>query len=77
MTLDKAQVGHSYTIDKIDLRIDIKRHLEAMGMITDTTIDILNRKKNGSLIFKVRGTRLAIGEKISQNIYLKENPPNE
>lgn len=77
MTLDKAQVGHSYTIDKIDLRIDIKRHLEAMGMITDTTIDILNRKKNGSLIFKVRGTRLAIGEKISQNIYLKENTPNE
>ena len=77
MTLDKAQVGYSYILEKIDLKIEIKRHLEAMGMITNTKIEILNRKKNGSLIFKVRGTRLAIGKNISKNIYLKETTTNE
>ena len=60
MTLDKAQVGYSYILEKIDLKIEI-----------------LNRKKNGSLIFKVRGTRLAIGKNISKNIYLKENISHE
>ena len=77
MTLDKAQVGYSYTLDKMELKLEIKRHLEAMGMITNTKIEILNRKKNGSLIFKVRGTRLAIGKNISKNIYLKETTTNE
>ena len=77
MTLDKAQVGSSYILDKIDVKIEIKRHLEAMGMITDTNIEILNKKKNGSLIFKVRGTRLAIGKNISKNIYLKETTSHE
>ena len=48
-----------------------------MGMITDTNIEILNKKKNGSLIFKVRGTRLAIGKNISKNIYLKETTSHE
>lgn len=77
MTLDKAQIGSSYILDKIDLKIEIKRHLEAMGMIADTKIEILKKKKNGSLIFKVRGTRLAIGKNISKNIYLKENISHE
>ena len=77
MKLDKAQVGYTYILEKIDLKIEIKRHLEAMGMITDTNIEILNKKKNGSLIFKVRGTRLAIGKNISKKIYIKETTSHE
>ena len=71
MTLNNAKVGTSYTVENIDLKIDIKRHLEAIGMILNTTIEVLNKKRNGAVIFKVRGTRLAVGKNISQNITIK------
>lgn len=77
MTLNNAKVGTSYTVENMDLKIDIKRHLEAIGMILNTTIEVLNKKRNGSVIFKVRGTRLAVGKNISQNITIKEIISNE
>lgn len=77
MTLNNAKVGTSYTVENMDLKIDIKRHLEAIGMILNTTIEVLNKKRNGSIIFKVRGTRLAVGKNISQNITIKEIISNE
>lgn len=77
MTLNNAKVGTSYTVENIDLKIDIKRHLEAIGMILNTTIEVLNKKRNGAVIFKVRGTRLAVGKNISQNITIKEIISNE
>ena len=77
MTLNNAKVGTSYTVENMDLKIDIKRHLEAIGMILNTTIEVLNKKRNGSVIFKVRGTGLAVGKNISQNITIKEIISNE
>ena len=77
MTLNNAKVGTSYTVENMDLKIDIKRHLEAIGMILNTTIEVLNKKRNGAVIFKVRGTRLAVGKNISQNITIKEIISNE
>lgn len=77
MTLSNSNVGTLYTVEDMNLRNDIKRHLEAMGMILHTTIEVLNKKKNGSIIFKVRGTRLAIGKNIAQNITVKEKTTNE
>ena len=77
MTLKNAKVGTSYTVENMDLKIDIKRHLEAIGMILNTTIEVLNKKRNGAVIFKVRGTRLAVGKNISQNITIKEIISNE
>lgn len=77
MTLNNAKVGSSYTVEDMDLKIDIKRHLEAIGMILNTTIEVLNKKRNGSVIFKVRGTRLAVGKNIAQNITIKEIISNE
>ena len=77
MTLNNAKVGTSYTVENIDLKINIKRHLEAIGMILNTTIEVLNKKRNGAVIFKVRGTRLAVGKNISQNITIKEIISNE
>ena len=49
MTLNNAKVGTSYTVENMDLKIDIKRHLEAIGMILNTTIEVLNKKRNGSV----------------------------
>ena len=39
-----------------------------LGLTKGTNIEVLNNKKSGSLIFKVRGTRFAIGKKIANGI---------
>lgn len=50
----------------------ITRRLQALGLNDGTVITVLNRKKNGALIIRVRGTRLAIGKHISQGIEVEE-----
>ena len=46
----------------------IGRRLEALGVNEKTPVAILNRKGSGSVIIKVRGTRLALGRKIAEGI---------
>ena len=50
----------------------ITRRLQALGLNDGTVVTVLNRKKNGALIIRVRGTRLAIGRHISQGIEVRE-----
>lgn len=72
MTLLKGTVGNTYTVKEIELEQTTKRRLEALGLTDGTKVTILNKKENGSIIFKVRGTRLAIGRQIADSIALKE-----
>lgn len=50
----------------------VTRRLQALGLNDGTVIDILNRKKRGALIVRVRGTRLALGKHISSSITVSE-----
>lgn len=72
MTLREAHVGSAYTVKQLNLEIDIKRRLEALGLISGTMVQLLNKNKNGAVVFKVRGTRLAIGDKIADSIKVEE-----
>lgn len=73
MTLLKGTIGNTYTVKELSLEKTTKRRLEALGLTDGTKITILNKKENGSIIFKVRGTRLAIGRQIADSIVLKED----
>ncbi len=64
MNLCEAEIGRQYRIARMDLTEDIGRRLRALGMTQETSLSVLNRKRNGCLIFKVRGTRLDIAEAI-------------
>ena len=44
------------------------RRLEALGINEGTRLTLMNRKKNGASIVKVRGTRWAIGREIAKGI---------
>lgn len=72
MTLRSGKIGSEYTVRNIQLEGAIRRRLEALGMTTGTTLNILNNKKSGAIIFKVRGTRLAVGKKIAESIIIEE-----
>ena len=56
------------TIKEINLEPIVKRRLQMLGLTKGTNVEVLNNKKSGSLIFKVRGTRFAIGKQIAEGI---------
>lgn len=66
MSLAEGLIGKVYRVTGMDVEVNAMRRLEAMGMIDGTRITILNRKKNGTTIFKVRGTRLAVGRDLAK-----------
>ena len=68
MTLYEAQKGSSYCIKGVYVEPAVTRRLEALGLNDGTIVNVLNRKKAGALIIRVRGTRLALGKHISSNI---------
>ena len=50
----------------------ITRRLEALGINEKTEILVLNKKQSGTMIIKVRGTRLALGRRITGGIEVEE-----
>lgn len=73
MTLYEGTVGSVYVVKGIHLEQNsITRRLEALGVNEMTELQIMNRKRSGAFIIKVRGTRLAIGKTIAQGIDVEE-----
>lgn len=68
MTLLEGIRGKNYRVQDIELEEQLKRRLQMLGLTTGTKVEVLNRKKSGSIIFKVRGTRFAIGKEIAKGI---------
>ena len=72
MRLNEGIIGKVYKVTDVNVDEQITRRLEALGVNEQTSITILNKKGSGSLIIKVRGTRLALGRKITDGIMVKE-----
>lgn len=70
--LVSGKIGNSYLVENISLDRDISRRLQALGVTKGTKIAVLNNKKSGSVIFSVRGSRLAVGRQIASGIEVKE-----
>ena len=70
MTLNFGVVGTSYVVDMLDLPPRVAKRLEALGMIRGTEVEVLQVKPHGAMIVKVRGTRFALGKRISSNIHV-------
>lgn len=71
MTLREGKIGESYLVEELNLVKETEFRLQALGMTIGTKIVILNNKKSGAVIFKVRGTRLAIGKEFAEAIKIK------
>lgn len=72
MTLLEGKIGSGYRVEAIRLEDKITRRLQTLGLTEGTGIEVLNSKKSGSLIIKVRGTRFAIGRRIAEGITVRE-----
>ena len=72
MTLREGTIGNRYQVKEIRLEDKVKRRLQMLGMTKGTGVQVLNNKKSGSIIMKVRGTRFAIGKRIAEGILVEE-----
>ncbi|MBQ8509752.1 MAG: ferrous iron transport protein A [Clostridia bacterium] len=68
MTLREARIGQDCRVNAIDLKHDTSRRLEMLGLTKGTIIRLLNAKKGGAVIIRVRGTRFALGREIAEGI---------
>ncbi len=72
MKLSEGMVGEEYFVKEIYLDIPAKRRLESLGMTGNSRVIILNSKKSGAKIIKVRGTRFAIGSEFANGISIEK-----
>lgn len=75
MTLKEGMEGRFFKVCKMNLPEATERRLEVVGMMEGTPIEILNNKRKGAMIIKVRGTRFALGLKIANHITVEELNP--
>lgn len=71
MTLKDAKIGNKVVIVNINLEHSVKRRFEVLGMTVGTTVSIINRKKSGTMIINIRGTRFAVGKDFAKGIDCK------
>lgn len=72
MVLHQGSIGKEYIIVSLDMEYEILRRLEALGINEGTKVVIMYKKKKGSLVIKVRGTKWAMGKKITDKIQVRE-----
>lgn len=77
MKLHEGEVGKTYIVYRVMVTDAITRRLEALGVNELTPVTLMNKKGSGTVIIKVRGTRLALGRKISEGIEIKEAADHE
>ena len=72
MKLYEGHIGATYLVESVHVDDAINRRLEALGVNENTRLLVMNKKKSGTMIIKVRGTRLALGRRITGGIDIKE-----
>jgi len=68
MTILEGKVKHDYIVTDIVINEAVMRRLESLGINSGTKLQMMNQKKNGTVIIKVRGTRWAMGRDIAGGI---------
>ncbi len=68
MVLYDANPGENVIIREINLQEKTTRRLEMLGMTKGTKVSVLEKKRSGPMIIKVRGTRVALGRSFVRGI---------
>lgn len=72
MTLKQGKNNQTYQILSINIELRLERRLEALGLTEGALITVLNNDKKGALTARFRGTRFALGRRITDHIEVKE-----
>lgn len=76
MQLSEGVIGGVYRVASIELEDNERRRFEILGMTNCTKLEVLNKKKNGAMIIKIRGSRFAIGNQFACGIMVTQEERN-
>ena len=68
MNLSETKINHEYMIDKINIDKCTSIRLQVLGVLEGTKIRTLNKRNNGAIILRIRGTRLGIDKEVVNSI---------
>lgn len=71
MKLSEGKCKENYTILKLNVTSQIKDRLQSLGMTVHTSIMIMQKKHNGTMVIDLRGTRFALGDQLTKEIEVK------
>lgn len=77
MKLIEGNVGQDYKVSETSLPPEMERRLEALGLTYGSVISVMNKKKHGAMVIKIRGTRFAVGKNIAENVNIQEAKSHE
>ena len=72
MKLYEGKKGSTLRVVHMKLPLQTERRLEVLGMLEGTKITVVERKKKGAMNVKIRGTRFAVGQSITECIEVEE-----
>lgn len=72
MTLQEGTPGAQYVVTGIDLPLELERRLEALGLLEGSRVLVMDKKRRGAVIVKVRGTSFALGDGIVRHVTVRE-----
>lgn len=68
MTLSEIQTGQKIRVKSLHLDTSACRRLQALGMLPGTPLQVLHRKRSGTMVILLRGNRFALGSQMSKGI---------
>ena len=68
MKLTDANQNERVIVQQIHLDPDSRKRLQALGMLVGTPVTILQKKKSGTMVINLRGTRFALGSVMGKGI---------
>ncbi|MDE8732466.1 FeoA family protein [Eubacteriales bacterium DFI.9.88] len=72
MTLDKGSIGKIYVIEETALPAQLEKRMEALGMTKGTRVQLIHKKRRGTMVMMLRGTRFAVGHGVTSRIKVRE-----
>ncbi|MEG0962984.1 MAG: FeoA domain-containing protein [Lachnospiraceae bacterium] len=77
MTILEGRIQEEYMVTDVQMEESTMRRLESLGINNGTKMQLMNRKKNGTVIIKVRGARWAVGKDIAVGIQVTSKTKEE
>ena len=77
MQLYEGEIGKTYIVEDMHMPLETERRMETLGMTRKTSVTVMNKKRRGAMVIKLRGTRFALGQEILKHIQVKEAGSHE
>ena len=70
MPLAMIQAGEQAKVVRVSGRPDMKKHLEDLGFVPDTTVSVI-QSHSGNMIVKLRDSKLALTQEMARKIMVQ------